>query len=190
MFEVSNRNTRKRCKIFSKLAKLLLNIFHTVFIVFIIYFEQEIVCWKYFQVLKSGFSGFGMNGVVSIPVDVNSLSISGWIVWPPVIQHKKKKMFSQPVKTLKVNNRNTRKRCEISSKLAIKTLERRHWDVILVLTLNHGNNISMFEHISKFVYCITIPDFEQVSVLRGLNTKTLLIPTGGTRFHIALNWLS
>ena len=58
----------------------MLNIFHTVFIVFIIYFEQEIVCWKYFQVLKSGFSGFGMNGVVSIPVDVNSLSISGWIV--------------------------------------------------------------------------------------------------------------
>ena len=80
MFEVSNRNTRKRCKIFSKLAKLLLNIFHTVFIVFIIYFEQEIVCWKYFQVLKSGFSGFGINGVVSIPVDVNSLSISWWIV--------------------------------------------------------------------------------------------------------------
>ena len=28
---------------------------------------------------------------------------------------------------LKVNNRNTRKRCEICSKLTIKTPERRHW---------------------------------------------------------------
>ena len=28
---------------------------------------------------------------------------------------------------LKVKNRNTRARCEISSKLAIKKLERRHW---------------------------------------------------------------
>ena len=27
----------------------------------------------------------------------------------------------------KVNNRNTRTRCEISSKLTGKTLERRHW---------------------------------------------------------------
>ena len=29
----------------------------------------------------------------------------------------------------KVNNRNTRTRCEICSKLTIKTLERRHWRV-------------------------------------------------------------
>ena len=28
---------------------------------------------------------------------------------------------------LKVNNRNTRTRCEICSKLTIKTPERRHW---------------------------------------------------------------
>ena len=40
---------------------------------------------------------------------------------------------------LKVNNRNTRTKCEICSKLTIKTPERCHWRVVLVfllLTLN------------------------------------------------------
>ena len=36
----------------------------------------------------------------------------------------------------KVNNRNTRTRCERCSKLTIKTLERRQWLVFLLLTLN------------------------------------------------------
>ena len=38
----------------------------------------------------------------------------------------------------KVNNRNTRTRCEICSKLTINTPERRHGDVLvyLLLTLN------------------------------------------------------
>ena len=31
--------------------------------------------------------------------------------------------------TFKVNNRNTRTRCEICSKLTTKTLERRHWRI-------------------------------------------------------------
>ena len=39
---------------------------------------------------------------------------------------------------LKGNNRNTRTRCEISSKLRIKTPERRHWrrsgSLLLMLT--------------------------------------------------------
>ena len=40
----------------------------------------------------------------------------------------------------KLNNRNTRTRCEICSKLTIKTLERRHWPRSGVFFVN-------FEHI-------------------------------------------
>ena len=42
---------------------------------------------------------------------------------------------------LKVNNRNTRTRCGICSKLTIKTPERRHWRIFIV----------NFEHISHLV---------------------------------------
>ena len=42
---------------------------------------------------------------------------------------------------LKINNRNTRTRCEICSKLTIKTPERRHWRRSGVFIVN-------FEHIS------------------------------------------
>ena len=45
---------------------------------------------------------------------------------------------------LKVNHRNTRTRCEISSKLAIKTPERRHWR-------RSGVYIVNLEHISHLV---------------------------------------
>ena len=40
----------------------------------------------------------------------------------------------------KVNNRNTRKRCEICSKLTIKIPEQRHWPRFRVFIVN-------FEHI-------------------------------------------
>ena len=42
---------------------------------------------------------------------------------------------------LKVNNRYTRKRCEICSNLQIKTLERRQWHILFIVT---------FENISHF----------------------------------------
>ena len=45
---------------------------------------------------------------------------------------------------LKVNNRNTRARCEICSKLTIKTPERRYWRRSGVFIVN-------FEHISHLV---------------------------------------
>ena len=44
----------------------------------------------------------------------------------------------------KVNNRSARTRCEICSKLTIKTLERRHWR-------RFGVFIVDFEHISHLV---------------------------------------
>ena len=42
---------------------------------------------------------------------------------------------------LKVNNRNTRARCEICSKLTIKTPKRRHWRRSGVFIVN-------FEHVN------------------------------------------
>ena len=45
---------------------------------------------------------------------------------------------------LKVNNRNTRARCEMCSKLTIKTPERRQWRRSGVFIVN-------FEHILHFV---------------------------------------
>ena len=53
---------------------------------------------------------------------------------------------------LNVNNRNTRARCEICSKLTIKTPERCHWHRLYVFIVN-------FEHISHLV---SIINFEHV----------------------------
>ena len=50
-------------------------------------------------------------------------------------------IFPAGIYLLKVNNRNTRTRSEICSKLAIKTQERRQWHHYGVLNVN-------FEHIS------------------------------------------
>ena len=44
----------------------------------------------------------------------------------------------------KVNNRNTRRRCEICPKLTIKTPEQRHWHRSGVFIVNFG-------HISQLV---------------------------------------
>ena len=57
-----------------------------------------------------------------------------------ISQHK----FPAGIYLLKVNNRNTRTRCEICSKLTINTPERRHWRRSCVFIVN-------FEHISHLV---------------------------------------
>ena len=56
---------------------------------------------------------------------------------------------------LKVNNRNTRIRCEICSKLTIKIPERRQWD-------RSGIFIVHFEHISHLVSTVSIVNFEHL----------------------------
>ena len=57
----------------------------------------------------------------------------------------------------KVNNRNTRTRCEICSKLTIKTPERRQWR-------RSGFFIVNFEHISHTpCSSVSIVNFEQVN---------------------------
>ena len=48
------------------------------------------------------------------------------------------------INLLKVNNRNTRRKCEICSQLTINTPERRHWRRSGVFIVN-------FEHISHLV---------------------------------------
>ena len=51
----------------------------------------------------------------------------GWFI-PEISQTKRGYWFiTTTLYLVKFNNRNTRKRCEICSKLTIKTPERRHW---------------------------------------------------------------
>ena len=60
------------------------------------------------------------------------------------LQHNMKKEYPAGNYMFKVNNRNTRTRCEICSKLTIKTPERRQWRRSGVFIVN-------FEHISHLV---------------------------------------
>ena len=57
--------------------------------------------------------------------------------------------FAAGIYLLKVNNRNTRTRCEIYSKLRIKTLELRQWRRFGVFILN-------FEHTSQLVLVVLL----------------------------------
>lgn len=61
---------------------------------------------------------------------------------------------------LKVNTRNTKKSCEICSKLTIKTAKRRHWPF-------SGVFIANFEYV---FYCFCV-DFEQLNVSGRLYSK-------------------
>ena len=56
----------------------------------------------------------------------------------------------------KVNNRNTRARCEIYSKLTIKTPKRSQWHRSGVFIVN-------FEYISHLALPFSIVNFEQVN---------------------------
>ena len=66
-------------------------------------------------------------------------------------QHKKDYISSFPANTylFKVNNRNTRKRCEICSKLTIKISEQGHWH-------RSGVFIAKFEHTSHLFLVFTL----------------------------------
>ena len=55
-----------------------------------------------------------------------------------------KLVYPAGIYLVKVNNRNTRTRCDVCSKLTIKTLERRHWRRSSVFIAN-------FEHVSRLV---------------------------------------
>ena len=69
----------------------------------------------------------------------------------------------QLVYLFKVNNRNTRKRCEICSELIIKTLERRHKMVKHTQTIRRQFVVIVnFEQISH-LFSVSIVDFKQVN---------------------------
>ena len=53
---------------------------------------------------------------------------------------------------LKVNNRNTRTRCEIYSKLTIKTPERRHWRRSGIFVVNFEHNFPAKELNVKIIF--------------------------------------
>ena len=57
----------------------------------------------------------------------------------------------------KINNRNTRKRCEICSKLTIKAPEWRRWRRSGVFIVN-------FEHVSHLTSSVFLVDFKQVNL--------------------------
>ena len=65
-------------------------------------------------------------------------------------------MFPANIYLFKVNNRNSRKRCELGSKLTIKTPARRR--------RRSGLFIDNSEPISKPFSSVSIVDFEQVNV--------------------------
>ena len=56
---------------------------------------------------------------------------------------------------LKVNNRNTRTKCKICSKLTIKTPEQRHWR-------RSGDFVVNFEHISHLVLVFLLLTFNML----------------------------
>ena len=64
-------------------------------------------------------------------------------------------LYPVDIYPLKVNNRNTRTRCEICSKLIIKTPERRHWR-------RSGFFIVNFEHISDFILVFLLLTLKEV----------------------------
>ena len=70
------------------------------------------------------------------------LSIASFFI--KIMFFKCKQCIPAGIYLLKVNNRNTRTRCEICSKLTINTPERRHWRRSGVFIVN-------FEHISHLV---------------------------------------
>ena len=76
----------------------------------------------------------------------------------------------------KVNNRNTRKRCEVCPKLTIKTPEWRHWHRFDVFIVN-------FEHISHLFVVLYIVNFKQVNVSWVYYLSCLLIYYYNAIFH-------
>ena len=76
--------------------------------------------------------------------------ITGWDLFYNVKVTYKGKAYQGNIYLLKVKNRNTRKRCEICLKVAMKIPERQ-------------NTRMTFEHISH-LFLVSIFDFEQVNI--------------------------
>ena len=75
---------------------------------------------------------------------------------PSKIPLRQASFYSAGNYKFKVSNRNTRTRCEICSKLTIKTQERRHWLCCSVFIVN-------YEYIPPFVLVFLLFNFEHVN---------------------------
>ena len=89
----------------------------------------------------------------------NALNITSKIWWQTFngISLQKISFYRTNIYLFKVNNRNTRKRCNTCSKLTTKTAERRQWPRSSAFIVN-------FEHISHLFLLLSIVDFQQVNV--------------------------
>ena len=80
-------------------------------------------------------------------------------------KHKMLRIFIYPagIYLLKINNRNTRKRCEICSKLIMKTPERRHWrhSGVFIVNFEHVSRLTLvFFCVFVFVFLFFLVNFE------------------------------
>ena len=124
LFKVTNRNNRKRSEICSKLM-------------------ASFCCFVYFEHISLHF-------VVFLRMSLNNQMLAGlfYIRISKLNWGLTETLTHNPAGNcmLKVDNRNTRTRCEICSELTIKTPERRqllHAFVSLLLTLNIFHNLSL-----------------------------------------------
>ena len=101
----------------------------------LLYIREDIPC-RYIKqtTLNNSYKGFKLRRNL-----INRLE-----TYVLIIEKVLASLFPADIYLLKVNNRNTRTRCEICSKLTIKTPERRHWR-------RSGFFIVNFEHISHLV---------------------------------------
>ena len=115
--------------------------------------QQPTNCLSVLTILFGwSLKGYFPNIIAVIGCDFQKKIISLSITNRTIVDKKKHSLF-------KLNNRNTRKGCEICSKLTIKTPERR---------------IASFEHISDFFSRAYTADFKQVNVRWVVQYKNLL----------------
>ena len=141
LLKVNKRNTRTRCEICSKVNKRLAWFWYLYYYlwtyftpcssVFLVSFEQ--VNASRVRVTESIFYSpwnLLITRLANVKVPQQSIE-SNWSESFRLL----KDIHPANIYLLKVNNRNTRKRSEICSKLTIKTLERRQWHLFLVFLL-------------------------------------------------------
>ena len=101
--------------------------------------------------------------------------------WPYFLDIRRYKANPIPSQSylFKFNNRNNRKRCEIYSKLRIKTPERRHWRLFGVFIVD----VTYFTPFSS----VPIVDFEQVNVHWAVRNEFLL-PQKSKILALLMDW--
>ena len=93
--------------------------------------------------------------------------------WTRILSQEKnpcfgsKMAFPANIYLFKIKNRNTKKRCDVCSKLTVKTLDRHH-------RRRSSDFVVNFEHISHLFSSVSIVDFEQVNISWVTSMKRLV----------------